>query len=105
MQGDSFSNIGAGATIINRSTLANSLNVAKATAGEDVAEALAKVAELIELSSNNEAADNFAALSEELTKPQPKKSLMKTFWNGIREALPNVKELVELGDTIGKLFT
>ena len=58
MQGDSFSNIGAGATIINRSNLTNSLNAARQNAGEDTANASQSVSEIVEKSGNADAADS-----------------------------------------------
>lgn len=102
--GDKFSNIGAGATIVNRSTLNNSFNTVKESYGPDMAQALQQLAELVEKSGNMDAADNFNALTEELQRPQPKKSLLKSFWSGIVEAIPNVVQLVDLTAKITSLF-
>ncbi|GAB3186804.1 hypothetical protein FHX75_111310 [Micromonospora palomenae] len=104
VEGDSFSHIGSGATIVNRSTLTNSLNSVKESAGEDVAAALAELADLVEKSGNADATDNFNALSAELERPEPKKSLLKSFWNGITSALGPITQLVEIGDKLSKVF-
>lgn len=102
--GDKFEHIGAGATIINRSTLHNSFNAVKNLAGDEVADALIRAAEIINRSNNEEAVENFNAMNEELERERPRKHLLKSFWNGIVTALP-VAELTVLGLEISKLFS
>jgi len=105
VEGDSFSNIGAGATIINRSTLTNSLNAARAHGGEETANALKSVSEIVEKSGNADAADNLNAFNDELTKPNPKKSLLKSFWNAITDSLGPLTEVASAAEHITKLFS
>ena len=104
MEGDIFSNIGAGATVVNRSSLNNSLNSIKISHGDEVTEALARLSEIVEQSGNREAAENFNALTDELSQQQPRKSLVKSFWNGIRDALPAVKDILEIGAKLAPLL-
>jgi hypothetical protein len=105
VQGDSFSNIGAGATIINRSNLLNSVNFVRGHAGGETAAALEDLAKVIEDSGSQEAVENFDALTQELLNPQPRKSLLKSYWTGIVTALPQVVELVTLGEKISEIIT
>lgn len=100
--GDRFENIGPGATVINRASLQNSMNTARVTFDKDIADALIRLAGAVEDSNNLEAIENFNALSEELERPTPRKGLLKSCWNGIISALP---EVVNLTEQISKLFT
>jgi hypothetical protein len=104
IMGDHFEKIGAGATIVNRSTLNNSLNRAQHEAGDAAVGALEMVAQVIENSGNQEAAENFNALSEELERAQPRKSVLRSFWNGIIAALPEIAQIAGIADHISQLF-
>ncbi|MEU3601971.1 hypothetical protein ABZ714_25125 [Streptomyces sp. NPDC006798] len=104
VMGDSFSNIGDGATVINKSVLINSLNRVRSDHGPDVADALRRVGEIVAESQNEEAAEYFDALSAELSAETPKKTVLKSLWLGICAALPTVTELTSLGEKISTLF-
>jgi len=92
--GDIFSNIGAGANIVNRSQLQNSLNT---ISGRDagLAEALKVVAEHVESAGDADAAEIFDGLSEEIGRSEPRKARLRTFWNGLVQVLPAVCQLGE----------
>ena len=105
VQGDSFSNIGAGATIINRSTLTNSLNAARQVAGEDTAKALQSVSQIVENSGNADAVESLNEFNEELAKPDPKKSRLKLFWKGVTDSLGPLSEVATFTEHIVKLFS
>jgi hypothetical protein len=102
--GDSFSNIGAGATIVNRSTLTNAMNVVSQRADEGTAAALKELADFIQQSGNTAAAENFDAFNDELQRPEPRKSLLRSFWNGIVEALPSIASVAGATAKIVALF-
>lgn len=107
MQGDNFSNIGAGANIqnrINKSTLTTSVGSARDLAGEETAAALMRLSEIIEAAGSEEATERFNRLTEELDRPRPEKGVLKLFWQGITEALPGVSGLIEIGEKLAKLF-
>jgi hypothetical protein len=103
IMGDVFKNIGTGATIINRSNLINAMNNTNSGADPNLADALKQLADLIEKSGNSDAADNFNAFTEELQKPSPRKSLLKSFWDGMLAALPTIAELTTAAGTIALL--
>lgn len=105
IMGDVFNDIGAGAMIVNRSNLINAMNATKDTAGPDVSEALRQLAEFIQKSGNNEAADSFNAFTEELQRPNPRKSVLKSLWNGMLAALPTIANLAAVAGTIAVLIT
>lgn len=104
MEGDRFSNIGAGAVIINRSTLTNAMNSVSLAGDAETAAALEQLGKAIEESGNKAAAENFNAFNEELQRAEPRKSLLRSFWNGVVEALPSIVELTSAAAKIATLF-
>ena len=92
VMGDSFSNIGAGAVIINRSLLTNAMNRVAGTDG-DTAAALQAIAQHVQRSGNQDAGENLDGLLEEMDRPEPRKSRLKTFWDGLVAVLPSVVQL------------
>lgn len=103
MKGSIFQNI-RDSTIINESLVVGSFNKIKGELGEDIAKALLKVAEEIEKSGNKEAADLFNGFNEELQKPNPRRTILKSLWNGIERALPTIVKLTDIVAKISKLF-
>lgn len=101
--GDVFKNI-RNATIINKSIIVNSFNKIKEGYGEDIARALLQIAEFIEKSKNREAGELFDSFNEELNKPQPKKSVLKSLWGGIEKALPAITTLSAAITKLASLF-
>jgi len=91
-------------TIVNRSQVENAFNKINREHDEETAKAILQVEEAVNRSGNLEAVENFDAFNEELGKPEPKKSLLKTLWSGLLEALPAIKELPSVVDNITKLF-
>jgi hypothetical protein len=105
VSGDMFSNIGAGATIVNRSTLINSMNALSQKSDEDTANALRELAQAIQDAGNEAAAENFDAFMIELQRPEPRKSLLKSLWAGVVEALPSIVTLADAVSKIASLFS
>jgi hypothetical protein len=102
--GDNIHITGSGNVVVNRSTLQNALNRVSGAKDQAVAEALKKVAAEIEKSKNQAAAENFDSFNEELAKPHPRKSLLKTLWQGTLQALPALKDLPDIISNVSKLF-
>ncbi len=94
-------------SIINNSIVENAFNriTSRHEDGQEIAEALRQIKIEIENSRNEDAATNFQAFSEEMLKPEPKKPLLKSFWNGILNALPSISQLTSIVSNIEKLFT
>lgn len=104
MEGDVIRDIGAGATVINRSLVEKSFNKVRDQFDENAASALRLIAQEIEKSGNKEAGELFDSFNEELQKPEPKRSLLRTLWNGMVEALPAIGQLAGVVAQISKLF-
>jgi hypothetical protein len=104
VEGDKIFVPGSGNVIISRSTVQNAFNKVKTEYDEETANALKRVEEEIIKSGNQEAADNFTAFSEELSKPEPKKFLLKTLWQGTLSALPTLAQMSSIVNLIVKLF-
>lgn len=105
IMGDQINVAGSGNTIVNRSLVQNAFNRAKESLGEETANALLRIEAAINQANNREAAENFESFSEELKKTEPKKSLLKSLWQGTLEALPTLKELPGVIDFIHKFFS
>ena len=103
--GDKFSDIGAGATIVNRSLLSNALNTIGNKIGPEVAEALKAVSAVVDEAGNADATENFNGFTEELGKSEPRKSRLKSFWNGLVDALPSIAQLGDATAKIASLFS
>ncbi|WP_339133995.1 MAG: hypothetical protein WGN25_14220 [Candidatus Electrothrix sp. GW3-4] len=91
--------------IINHSTVENAFNNVKDEHDEEVAKALISIEEAINNSGNKEAVENFESFNEELAKPTPKKSILKTLWKGTLEALPELAKLIDVVSKIEGLFS
>ena len=101
--GDVFENI-SNSTIINRSYLEGSLNKVKKDVSEDTADALRQIAEFIGKSGNEAAIENFNSFNEELQKEDASKNKLKTWWNGVTDALPGLLKMTELVAKVIALF-
>ncbi|MTJ55832.1 hypothetical protein FJR38_25795 [Anabaena sp. UHCC 0253] len=104
IMGDNFQNIGAGATIVNRSKVEKSFNKVREEFDEETAKSLNIVEQEINKSGNKDAAELFDTFNEELQKPEPKKSVLRTCWKGIELALPSITTLTKIVLDISKLF-
>jgi glycerate-2-kinase len=105
IMGDQINATGSGITIVNRSTVQNAFNRVKSEYGEETAKALTLVEQAINKAGKKEAAENFESFNDELQKPEPKKAVLKTLWQGILFALPTLKEIPDVVNQITKLFT
>jgi hypothetical protein len=100
--GDTFSNI-SGSTIINRSTIDGAVNTLSQAGSTDAARAMEELGQLVAESGNTEAGELYEALSEEIQKPQPKQSLMRSYWEAIQAALPLAANAATITGVIDKL--
>lgn len=103
VMGDYFNNI-SNATIVNKSVVQNAFNKVKEAIDEETAAALAHLAEHVEKSGSNEAGEVFNAFTEELQKPEPKKSLLKSFWTGLNTLLPTVSTIAGIAEKVVKMI-
>lgn len=94
---------GAGATVINRSVLINSLNAVKEDDPE-LADAITTVAGFIAKSGNNDAADIFKDLVSAIGDKPRRPTLIKASWNLLVNTLPDVAKLSTAVAAITGLF-
>jgi hypothetical protein len=92
--------------VVNNSIVENALNKVRSeyTEGVNIADALKAVEEEINKSGNKEAAENFESFTEELSKPEPKQSILKTLWKGTLAALPSLAQFTSIVSNVEKLF-
>ena len=102
--GDNFSNISQ-SIIYSRSLVTNSSAKLSASGDAEAAEAITKVAKVVEDSGNKEAQELFAQFNEELQKPEPRKSLLRRSWDSLVAVLPTVTAVAGAAAAIGKLFS
>ncbi|SJM96584.1 hypothetical protein [Crenothrix polyspora] len=105
LSGDQINVTGDNNNIVNRSIVQNAFNKVKAAHDEETAKALIRIAEEINISGNKEAAENFESFTDELSKAEPKKSLLKTLWQGTLVALPSLKALTDIVDKVATLIS
>lgn len=101
--GDKYANIHS-STIVNHSLVEKSFNQVRHDFDEETANALKKIAEEIVKSNNKDAAENFLLFNEELQKPGPKKSALRSLWSGITTALPTILQMTDVATKIDKLL-
>jgi hypothetical protein len=105
IMGDKFEfNNAKNFTFINKSSVVNSFNKVKEQFDEETANAIKQMAEIVEKSENADAVELFDAFNEEVNKPEPKKSLLKTFWNGLTTALPVLAHTASIAENIIKMI-
>jgi uncharacterized phage infection (PIP) family protein YhgE len=104
--GDNFENISG--TIINRSIVTNSLNKISHQLDDESADLLKKITQEVEKSGNNDAKDNMEEFHREIQKPEPKKSLLKSFWTGVVTAVPalisNADKVLSIIEKVGTII-
>jgi len=101
--GDSI-NVGAGAIVVNRSSLTNALNGTRASYGSDAEQALSELADLVEQSQNPDAAESLNGLTEELAKPEPSKSRLRVWLQAITAALPDIAQVAAAAAKVTSLL-
>ena len=101
---DIFNNI-SNSTIINRSSVEKSFNRIQEKYDKETAMALLQVAQEIEKSGNKEAAELFENFNEEIQKPKPRRSVLRSVWEGIEKALPSVLEITDIAIRISKILS
>jgi len=105
IMGDNFEfNNAKNFTFINKSNVENSFNKVKEQFDEETANVIKQIADIVEKSSNEEAAELFDAFNEEVNKPEPKKSLLKSFWTGLSAALPVLSTTASIVEKILKMI-
>jgi hypothetical protein len=101
VMGDNYSNI-HNANLAVRSVVNRSFN--KAAGGdEQLREALERIAKVVQESGNAEAAETFEGLTEELEKPERKKSVLRALWTGLVQMLPAVGQMTDVAGRIEAL--
>jgi hypothetical protein len=92
--GDILSDIN-NSTVVTRSSVERAFNRLCADDHEDAAKALLRLGELVARSDNAAAGALFSALTGELQKPAPKKSVLKSMWDGLVAILPDTAKLAD----------
>jgi hypothetical protein len=101
--GTVFKNI-SGSTIINGSSVINSINSIGNSGNQDLADVLVSIAEIIHNEGNQSAAELFEAFTDELEKESPKKSILSSLWEGITSALPAINGMVDVTRKIAEVI-
>jgi hypothetical protein len=105
IMGDKFEfNNAKNFTFINKSSVVNSFNKVKEQFDEETANAIKQMAEIVEKSENADAVELFDAFNKEVNKPEPKKSLLKSFWNGLSTVLPILAHTASIAGNIIKII-
>ena len=92
-------------TFVNKSNVVNSFNKVKEQFDEETANVIRQIAEIVEKSENAEAAEYFEAFNEEINKPEPKKSRLKSFWNSLSSVLPVLSSTFSIVTNVMKIIS
>ena len=103
IMGDKFENI-SNSTIVNRSSVQSALNSQTVSGHPELAEALQKIADLVERSQNVAAGALFNGLAEEIKKPTPQKTIIHQCWDGLVKVVPDVAKLAGAAAAIARLL-
>jgi hypothetical protein len=104
VMGDVFSNIGAGAVIVNHSSLTNALNSTRTSYGSEAEQALSELANLVEKTQNQDAVESLNGLTDELAKPGPSKGRLRVWLQAITSALPDVAQVAAAAAKVAGLL-
>lgn len=99
IMGDNFENI-SNSTIINKSLLLEVME----KEDDGINHILMKIKRNVEDSQNEDAIGLFNDLLEELSNNEPKKRRLRSFWNGLVELLPHIKNITDITSTINTLI-
>ena len=91
-------------TFVNKSNVVNSFNKVREQFDEKTANVIKQIAEIVEKSKNDEAKGYFEDFNEEINKPEPKKSRLKSFWNSLTSVLPVLSSTVSIVEKIMKII-
>ena len=89
-----------GSTINNRSVVVNSFNTFAVKYDEETAAALVRLEDLVRRSGNVDAQDNLDAFLEEIQRESPRRSILRSLFEGIQQAVPTV---AQAGDVLLKV--
>jgi hypothetical protein len=89
-----------GSTINNRSVVVNSFNKFATKYDEETAAALIRLEELVRQSESVDAQENLDAFLEEIQRESPRRSILRSLFDGIQQAVPTV---AQAGDILFKI--
>ena len=105
IMGDKFEfNNAQNFTFVNKSNVVNSFNKVKEQFDEATANVIQQIAEIVEKSENVVAAKLFEAFNEEMSKPEPKKTVLQSIWSGLSSVLPDLSTIVSIVEKIMKII-
>lgn len=100
--GDMYSNI-SGSTIVNRSLVKESFNHVSHQFDLKTADAIRKLAEVMNASGSRTAAELFDEFNREIVKREPRKAILRSLWEGLKRELPAAKDLAEIAAKIAAI--
>lgn len=89
---------------VDKFTLTNTIQIIKSRFDEDVTEFIRSLSDVVSKSGNKEAVELVDQLNEELSRPEPRTSLMRRSWENLVAILPAVKEIAGAAGALAKLF-
>ena len=89
---------------VGSDNVVNSFNKVKEQFGEETANVIQQIAEIVEKSENVVAAKLFEAFNEEMSKPEPKKTVLQSIWSGLSSVLPDLSTIVSIVEKIMKII-
>lgn len=104
VNGDFINNTNGG-VVNNRSTVVNAFNTFSDRYTSEVAEALRELERVVRESGSVDGNEQLAAFLEQLEADQPKRSVLRSLFAGIKEAVPALVGMADLTQKISSLFS
>ncbi|MET7242482.1 hypothetical protein ABZT49_03880 [Methylobacterium sp. EM32] len=89
---------------IDKTVLRNTINTLEERSEFDIAEFVKELSNFVNNSGIQEAVELTDQLNEELSRSEPRKSLVRRSWEGLVSVLPAVKEMAGAAGAIAKFF-
>ncbi|MDG4771840.1 hypothetical protein [Solwaraspora sp. WMMD792] len=90
-------------TVVIKSSVKGSFNSLPGNLHQAALDAMKKIGEHINENGNMEAAELYEQISEELRREQPRRSIIRSLWTGIKEVLPTVATIIGVAEGMEKL--
>jgi hypothetical protein len=92
-------------TVVTGSVLNHAMNSVAGGEGGDTAKALALLAQVVHDAGNRDAGQVLDAFNKELADQQPRKPLLRAFWDSLVKLVPAVVAVKEIIEKVVPLFT
>lgn len=104
VHGGDYIHAGDGAVVNNHSTVLNSFTNVADRYGPEVTQALVELQEIVAREGNESAIELYETFVEQLKEPEPKRSVLRSIYNGIKYVVPAVAAATNITQALIKII-